>query len=327
VRVLVADDDATSRLVARAVIERLGHECEAVNDGARAWELMRSRSVDVLVTDWMMPGLDGPELCRRVRLADDDSYTYIVLVTSLSERADVVVGMEAGADDYLTKPLDPFDVQTRLIAAERVTALHRQLVEFRLELERLNAELAVQARTDPLTRLGNRLQLHEDLAAVHARALRTGRPYAVALCDLDFFKHYNDSNGHAEGDRVLRLAAEVIAGECRADERAYRYGGEEFVILFGDSTAAAGATAGERMRRAIEAVGMPHPKNPPLDLMTISVGIAGWAERGDADDVLERADRALYEAKGRGRNCVVADDDPDQVLALVTGSQAARSDS
>ncbi len=167
VRVLAADDDVTCRLVLQATVEKLGHECVVAVDGAEAWDAFRSNPPDVLITDWMMPGVDGPELCRRVRERSDDGYTYVILATSLGRHEHVLEGMEAGADDYLTKPISPFDLRTRLIAARRVTDLHKQVARFHDELERLNAELAVQARTDPLTGLGNRLRLHEQLEAHH----------------------------------------------------------------------------------------------------------------------------------------------------------------
>src|SRR5450432_3867933 len=122
-RILVADDDATSRLILKAAVTSLGHECLVAEDGSRAWDLLASEEIDVLLTDWMMPGLDGPELCRLVREELTDHYTYIVLVTGLGEREQVVEGMSAGADDYLIKPVDPFIVLTRMIAAGRVTAL------------------------------------------------------------------------------------------------------------------------------------------------------------------------------------------------------------
>jgi two-component system chemotaxis response regulator CheY len=158
VLVLVADDDTTCRHVATAVVQKLGHECLAAHDGTEAWKVLQQRPVDVLITDWMMPGLDGPELCRRVR-GEAQGYIYIIMVTSLNERDNIVAGMEAGTGDYLTKPLGAFDVKTRLIAAARVTALCQQIDEFHSELQRLNAQLAVQARADPLTGLGNRLAL------------------------------------------------------------------------------------------------------------------------------------------------------------------------
>ena len=207
-RVLVADDDATSRLVLQATVEQLGHECVVATDGSDAWDAFEQAPTDVLITDWMMPGLDGPELCRRVRQRADDGYTYIILATSLERHEHVLEGMEAGADDYLTKPIDPFDLQTRLIAAQRVTELHKQVAQFHSELARLNVELARQARTDPLTGLGNRLRLHEDLrSAPRTRRSGLGAAYCVALCDLDDFKRYNDTYGHLAGDEALRRVA------------------------------------------------------------------------------------------------------------------------
>ena len=306
-RVVVADDDATCRHVATAVVQRLGHECITVADGEQAWNTLQDRVVDVLITDWMMPGLDGPELCRRVRDRAEAEYTYIILVTSRGDSENVVAGMEAGADDYLTKPLDPFDVQTRLIAAARVTALHHQLGEFRTQLERLNAQLADQARTDPLTSLGNRLRLHEDLAEVERRARRSGIPYAVAICDLDYFKRYNDQHGHLEGDEALRRVAGAIAASCRLTDRAYRYGGEEFVILYEDTVDGA-AVAAERLRRAVEAMAIPHPGARPPGILTVSIGVAAPTDPGDGDGVLRSADAALYRAKELGRNRVVGPD-------------------
>jgi diguanylate cyclase (GGDEF)-like protein len=306
VLVLVADDDTSCRLVAKAAVEKLGHECVTADDGTSAWEMLKELAVDVLVTDWLMPGFNGPELCRLIRGSSRRGYTYIILATSLGERDHIIEGMEAGADDYLRKPLDPFDLETRLIAATRVTALHRQIVEFRDELERLNVAVGLQARTDPLTRLGNRLRLHEDLEAAHHRASRFEKPYSIAICDIDFFKTYNDTNGHLQGDQALRQVADSIAQQCRANESAYRYGGEEFVIIYSDEGLAGAIVAGERLRAAVEALAIPHAGNTP-PVMTISVGIATWdqARERDTAAVLREADAALYEAKEHGRNRVV----------------------
>jgi two-component system chemotaxis response regulator CheY len=300
-RVLVADDESTSRLLARRAIERLSHECEVAADGLIAWEMLQAGAFDVLITDWMMPGLDGPELCRRVRASRRDSYTYILLATSLSADTDIILGMQAGADDYLVKPVDPFALQTRLIAAQRVTELHHELGHAKLELAKL-------ARTDPLTQLSNRLRLHEDLVAVHERARRSQRPFSVALCDLDGFKSYNDTYGHLEGDEALRRVGQVIANHVRAGDGAYRYGGEEFLILLPDETAERALVGMERLRRAIEDLAIPHASRRPPGIITLSIGIAGW--RPEADEtpaqVLEAADAALYVAKQHGRNRVVA---------------------
>ena len=308
-RVLVADDETSCRLVLKAAVERLGYECIVAKDGAAAWELFQSELPDVVITDWMMPGLDGLELCRRVRHRRDDGYSYVILATSLDEHRHVVEGMEAGADDYLTKPISPFDVQARLIAAQRVTDLHKQVTQFNLRLAELNVELAAQARTDPLTSLGNRLRLHEDLAAFQDRAERYGQSYAVAICDLDKFKNYNDTYGHLAGDEALRRVAKVLACACRAGDSAYRYGGEEFLIIYANQDLDSARVAADRMRAAVEALGLKSPSTS-RDVTTISVGVAAWnAERADTpDSVLARADEALYRSKAAGRNCVTIED-------------------
>lgn len=300
-RVLVADDETTSRLVARRAIERLDHACDVAADGMMAWEMLQAADYDVLITDWMMPGLDGPELCRRVRARKQDGYTYILMTTSLSAASDIVAGMEAGADDYLVKPVDPFALQTRLIAAQRVTELHH-------ELSHAKSALAKLARTDPLTQLSNRLRLHEDLVAVHERSRRSLNPYTVALCDLDGFKSYNDTYGHLEGDEALRRIGRSIATHVRAGDGAYRYGGEEFLILMPDVPAEGAVVGMERLRSGIERLAIPHAGRVPPGVITISIGIAGW-EAGDdksTAQVLEAADTALYSAKQHGRNRVIA---------------------
>ena len=300
-KVLVADDETTSRLIARRAIERLSHECDVAADGVVAWEMLQASEYDVLITDWMMPGLDGPELCRRVRAAKQDGYTYILMTTSLSGADDVIAGMQAGADDYLVKPVDPFALQTRLIAAQRVTELHHELAKAKFALANL-------ARTDQLTQLSNRLRLHEDLAAVHERAKRGQRPFSVALCDLDGFKSYNDTYGHLEGDEALRRVGAAITNQMRAGDGAYRYGGEEFLILMPDDTPDRAVVAMERLRLAIETLAIPHSGRRPPGVVTLSIGIAAWfPESGETPaQVLEAADSALYVAKQHGRNRVVA---------------------
>ena len=307
-RVLVADDETSCRLVVKAAVERLGYECIVANDGAAAWERFERELPDVVITDWMMPGMDGLELCRRVRQRADDGYSYIILATSLDEHRYVVEGMEAGADDYLTKPISPFDVQARLIAAQRVTDLHKQVTKINLRLAELNVELAAQARTDPLTSLGNRLRLHEDLAGFQDRAERYGQSYSLAIGDLDEFKLYNDTHGHLAGDDALRRVGKALASACRAGDGAYRYGGEEFLIIYSNQSLDSALVAAERTRAAVESLAIEHSTNRAV--MTMSIGVAAWrAESADTvDSVLGRADAALYVAKHRGRNRVTAED-------------------
>jgi len=306
-RVLIADDDATSRILLKAMASKLGHECLIAADGSSAWELLSSGGIDVLLTDWMMPGVDGPELCRRVRDELSDDYVYIVLITGLNQPEKVLEGMSAGADDYLIKPVDPFAVHTRLVAAERVTALHRQVADFRAQLERANLELLGQSLTDALTGLGNRRRMEEDLGRTHARALRTGRPYSMVLFDIDHFKLYNDHYGHLAGDEALRRVARCLEKSARAGEGVYRYGGEEFLLLLPDCSHDNASLAAERIRQTVRDLAIPHDAQPtPPAVVTLSGGVSYWTPGSHlmVPELLNQADEALFQAKSKGRNRV-----------------------
>jgi two-component system chemotaxis response regulator CheY len=292
-QILVADDDRDSRLLVRASLEKLGHDADLVADGEEAWELYRASGADVLITDRVMPGLDGLELCRRIRAEPVGSYTYIVMMAGRAHQSEVLAAMEAGADDYLTKPVDPFHLQAGLVAAQRVTGLHRQLERYRTELERLNADLADLARRDALTGLGNRLRLDEDLAQLHWRCARYAWTYSLALGDLDHFKEHNDEHGHLAGDEVLRQAASALKAAARRGDGVYRYGGEEFVVILPGQEMDRALAAAERLRVAVAGA-------TPV---TMSLGVAAFHD-GDHEpsDVLRRADEALYRAKEGGRD-------------------------
>jgi len=294
------DDEPLARLALEAAVERLGHEWTAAEDGEAGWRRFVEDEPDVLITDLLMPRMDGLELCRRARAhtATRGGYTYVILTTVLGDREDVARGMEAGADDYLVKPVEPFDLQMRLVAARRVTDLHRELARFR-------AELSTLAHTDPLTRLGNRLSLEEDLRSLDARGRRYGRGYCLAMCDIDRFKAYNDSLGHHAGDEALRAVADTIKQELRAGDGIYRYGGEEFLIVLPEQTPETARIAVERVRSSVERLAIPHAA-VPAGVVTLSVGVAAY-HPGDAatvEELLEQADAALYRAKSAGRNRV-----------------------
>ena len=305
-RVLVAEDSALTRAMLSNALKAMGHECLVAVDGDAAWELFQESGADVIISDRLMPGLDGLELCRRVREHPGVPYTYFVFLTALTHKSEVLEGMHEGADDYLTKPLDLDELRARLIAAERVTSLHRRLGEQAQALERSNQALFEIARTDPLTGLGNRLLMSETLKALQARAARYGHPYAVALCDLDRFKAYNDLLGHLEGDHALRTVATLLKDAIRDTDSVYRYGGEELLVVLPEQTLDSAALAGERLRRAVAAAGLAHPHNPPHGIVTLSIGIAACedASAGDFETIIAQADAALYEAKRAGRNRV-----------------------
>jgi diguanylate cyclase (GGDEF)-like protein len=306
-RVLIAEDDAVPRMILKMAVERFGHECLVAEDGSTAWDMYQNASVNVIISDRVMPGMDGLELCRRVReIPGNGYYTYFIFLTALSEKEQLLAGIQAGADDYLTKPLDPDELRVRLLVASRITGLHHQLAEQRSELERLNRELFDQGRRDPLTHLGNRLRLMEDLAIVSGRAERYGQHYAALMCDVDYFKSYNDHYGHIAGDEVLRSIGEMIAKICRSGDAAYRYGGEEFLVILPEQSLVSAAVAGERLRKCVEGLALPHVAKTPAGIVTVSVGVA-MLESGDYKAThlwLKRADDALYRAKQEGRDRV-----------------------
>jgi two-component system cell cycle response regulator len=304
-RILIADDSAVARLLLQRALAKLGHEFTVAEDGARAWQHFERGGADLVISDWMMPGMNGDELCRRIRGTSAGSYTYIVLLTSLEDKTHVLEGMEAGADDYLTKPFDLDDLRARLIAAARVTALHAKVAAQQEELERLNTKLFSDSRRDALTGIGNRLAQGEELARLSARATRYGHTFCVALFDVDHFKGYNDGCGHLAGDAALQAVAGALAQSCRSGDELFRYGGEELLVVLPEQDLAGAALAGERLRAAVEALALPHP-NEDQAFVTVSVGVAQResTDEGDCEVLLKRADAALYRAKNLGRNRV-----------------------
>jgi len=306
-RILVAEEDRISRTVLLRSLERLGYDCESAEDGQEALLKHAAGDFEMIISDWMMPALDGLELCRRVRQrgeAAGQGYTYFVLLTALESQDSFVAGMEAGADDYLTKPLDREQLRARLIAADRIMSLHRRLETQAAELEQLNQKLYDEGRIDSLTRVGNRLRMTEELTALHDRSTRYGHSCCIALCDIDFFKKYNDTCGHQAGDEALRAVAQCLDGQTRLGDAVYRYGGEEFLVLLPEQTLPRAAVAMERMRRAVEAMGIAHPGRDPRGVVTISGGVAhlGPGDLKSIEELLQQADAALYRSKESGRN-------------------------
>ncbi len=305
--IVVVDDDPLLRLILTKMVVSLGHTAFAAETAEAALALVEIEKIDVVVSDWMMPGRDGLELCRLIRARDTVEYVYFILVTSLDRREHAMTALAGGVDDCLIKPLSPFDLRLRLIAAERVTTLHRRLADQQQDLERAAHEAAASARSDSLTGLGNRRKMDEDLQVFRSRRDRYQQDFGVALLDLDHFKALNDTAGHQAGDQALRQVAEVVRRELREADMAYRYGGEELLVVL-PRRAPQVLAAVERIRTAVEAAGIAHPGRPgPGSVLTLSAGVA--AGEGEPASFLTAADAALYRAKSSGRNCVAVDSD------------------
>jgi diguanylate cyclase (GGDEF)-like protein len=324
-KVLVVEDDEECLEGLAEVVEGFGYACRRARDGAEAWALHQVDHADVILSDWNMPRMSGVELCGRVRGEDPEKpYTHFVFVTSNARRAEFLDAMQAGADDYVVKPIDVDELRVRLEAIRRVVIRQRQLREKNSSLRRDRASAHALARTDSLTRALNRRALKEDLDVLAARAARYGHRYSAALSDIDHFKSYNDHFGHLPGDRVLALVARTIRRELRRGDVLYRYGGEEFLAILPEQRLDEASRGMERVRRAVEALRIPAPPHGDSPFVTISTGISlmRLVPEETMESWIERADRALYAAKTRGRNRVVVEEtlgDRDRVAGRAVG--------
>jgi two-component system chemotaxis response regulator CheY len=289
-KILIAEDQPVAAMYVRRLLEKMGHQAEVAPDGEAAWQMLRDGDTSLLISDWMMPRLDGPDLCKRLRSVPSNRYIYIILLTSLDRREDRVKGLRAGADDFLTKPPDAEELALRLEIAERILAVHDQLA-------RQNARLAELASTDELTGVKNRRRFREDLELLFSQAARLGSPLSLILLDIDHFKQYNDAFGHPAGDRVLRQVGRMLQTTVRGHDVVARYGGEEFVILLPSTGVNRAVDVAERLRKAIA------EHHWPFRPVTASFGVAtSGMDTPDAAALVEHADQALYLSKRTGRN-------------------------
>lgn len=299
VRILVADDNVVSRRPLEVVLKKWGYEVVAAASGSEAWRILQSESAPrIAILDWMMPGMSGPEVCTQVRALKREYYTYIIMLTSRSEREDFIRGMQSGADDYLVKPPDFNELALRLGPARRI-------VEIETELLRVKEELKVRATRDALTSLWNRSATMELLAREMARSRRENSPMGLVLADLDYFKRVNDTYGHLVGDSVLRETAIRMLGTVRPYDAVGRYGGEEFLIVLPGCDLEASTVKAEALRQALAHA--PVHVGAATVPVTSSFGVTSMHGMAACppEALIERADDALYMAKHAGRNCVV----------------------
>lgn len=310
-KVLIAEDDAVSRRLLESSLTRWGYEVVVASDGIEASRLLLVPDAPKLaVLDWLMPGIEGAQLCEDIRRQKPEPYTYIIMLTSKQSREDVIRGLEAGADDYVCKPFDPSELKVRLRTGRRILYLQDQLIGAREALRDL-------ATRDQLTNLWNRSTILSIVGNELARANRESSSIVVMVGDLDHFKQVNDTYGHPTGDEVLRTVAQAMKEVLRPYDSVGRYGGEEFVAVLPGCVRENAASHGERLRAAISRLEIATPAGMIRPTMSLGVAVADRHAPLDAHDLIVAADTALYEAKRAGRNRVVVAEPAD--CALVSG--------
>lgn len=290
-------------LSVRDTLTHFGYEVETASNGLEAWNILKDADIPVVITDLEMPVEDGLTLCKRIRAAAFDHYTYVILLTQHSARKNLLAGLSAGADDFVGKPLDPEQLRVRLIVAQRIVTLEQELRQLNNKLTALNQGLEVLSRVDPLTGAGNRTAFQEQIELTHANALRTGRPYGVIVCDLDGFKQVNDCFGHQRGDEVLAATVEAIRSVVRRGDSIFRYGGDEVVLIIPNEGVESVTRVAERLCHAIRAATIEGESEQPYPI-TASFGLAVYPEScGEGAhwaDLFGLADEAMYAVKRRG---------------------------
>jgi two-component system, cell cycle response regulator len=295
-KVLIAEDDPISRRLLEVFLARWGYEVAIASSGTEALQVLESKDAPRLaVIDWMMPGLEGVQVCQKIREHKDRPYTYILLLSARTQKEDLLRGLESGADDYLTKPFDAQELRARLHVGHRILQLQDGLMV-------AGAELLFRATHDSLTGVSNRGVILDVLRRERSRQVRGNGSFGIVLLDVDHFKQVNDTHGHLCGDAVLQEVVRRITATVRAYDTVGRYGGEEFLVVAPSSDASNVLGLAERIRRAVEA----HPISTAEGEISITVSLGAAVSSGaaplDPELMLSTADEALYRAKEGGRN-------------------------
>lgn len=297
---VVEDDPVTRRLLEKILSEAGCTEVRFAVNGREALEILKHTFYPIVITDWIMPEMDGLQLCQAIRHEDLPGYIYIIVLTVKDAKSDIVRGLEAGADEYLVKPINPSELLVRLKTAQRILGLEKSL-------KTTNEEIRTISIKDPLTGIFNRIHLMERLPQEIKRSHRYGHPLSIIMCDIDHFKEVNDEFGHKAGDLILKEFVRCLEGSIRQDiDWIARYGGEEFLIVLPETDLQPACLVAERLRRVVsEKVFRLKGKDIRI---TSSFGVSSFnpekGQRTTFDALMEEADEFLYEAKRAGRNRV-----------------------
>jgi two-component system cell cycle response regulator len=295
-RVLVAEDDPVAFRVVETFLSRWNYDVLAVADGAEAWRILQSHdSPRLALVDWMLPGLEGIEVCRRVREDSTRPYTYILLLTASGQKQDLLAALHAGADDYLVKPVDAAELRARLYVGRRILAAQDELIAAR-------EALRFQATHDPLTGLWNHGELLRILDRELSRANRARQSLSLLMVDLDHFKQVNDKYGHLVGDEVLAEVSRRLLASVRGYDVVGRCGGEEFIVVVPGVERSVATSLAERIVTHLRDRLFETSAGPVRVTTSVGVASSSSGRRLDAMDLIRAADVALYRAKQNGRN-------------------------
>ena len=299
-KILVVDDEAIARHLVEKTLIRLGHSVVLADSGEAAWEKLQEEPIRFVITDWNMPLMSGIQLIKKIRATALPGYVYSILVTSNNKNEDIVEGLYAGADDYLTKPFNPTELEARVAVGERMLALEDGLMQANNQLEKL-------AMVDSLTGLLNRRAIYKFARGELERARRVSEPISIIFLDVDDFKEVNDRYGHLTGDEALRLITQVINKRSRAYDGVGRWAGDEFFVVLPNTSADDARGVAQRIVDGIAATKLPLSDGGVLSL-SASVGVATLVKMtGGAmllDEIIQSADEALSRAKAAGGNQV-----------------------
>lgn len=295
-RILIADDDPVSRRILKSFLTKWNYKVTEAPDGTSALQVLETENTPRLaVLDWMMPGIEGVQICRLIRERTDRPYIYVLLLTGRSEKEDLLKGLKLGADDYLTKPVDTQELQARLHVGERILALQDDLIAAK-------EELRFKATHDVLTGLANRGVVLDAIKREHSRQIREHNPFGLILADIDHFKEINDTHGHLCGDAVLKEVARRMSACVRPYDTVGRYGGEEFLIVISRADDSVTFALAERMRKAIECDPFVTDAGPIAVTASFGIAASTGPKAIDPKMLVQLADEGLYTAKRAGRN-------------------------
>lgn len=302
-RVLLVEDDPIQASVTKSILMKVGYEVLLAEDGINAIKLVKSEKPDIILLDVILPGMDGYEVCRWLKLDESSKGIPVIMLTVKKELSDKISGLQIGADDYLPKPYNELELNARIYASLRTKALQDELKLKNKQLEDLLERVNYMAITDALTGLFNRRHFRVVLTSEYERAKRYRTPFSLVMIDIDHFKKINDTFGHDVGDAVLKEVSDIFLKNVREIDTASRYGGEEFIIILPNTDKAHSLIVAERIRQQIEN----HEFDKVGRRISVSIGVSGMpdAEAENEEKLIRCADFAMYRAKQLGRNRTV----------------------